>query len=87
MLNEVNRLWSPDLGPICEVGTNECKISSNKHPMNRDGLDFDRGLSNIPEEFVALGALVEDLFGPGEGGRGPDAKVTFVICVFQSGIL
>ena len=34
-----------------------------------------------------MGALVEDLFGPCEGGGGPDAKVTFEICGFQSGIV
>ncbi|CAB3979002.1 Hypothetical predicted protein [Paramuricea clavata] len=55
--------------------------------LNRDGLAFDRGPSNIPEGFVGLGALVEDLFGPCEGGGGPDAKVTFAICGFRSGIL
>ena len=54
------------LGCVCEVGTNKCKIES---PTNRDGLDFDCGPSNIPKGFIGLGALVEDLFGPCEGGH------------------
>ena len=72
------------MGRVCEVGTNEGEIQS---PTNRDGLDFDRGPSNIPEGFVGLGTPVEDLFGPFEGGAGPDAKVTFAICGFERGIL
>ena len=58
---KVNRLWSPDLGRVCKVGTSECKISSS---TNRDGLDFDRRASNIAEGFVGLGALMKDLLGP-----------------------
>ena len=30
---------------------------------------------------------MDDLFGPCEGGGGPDAKVTFAICGFQRGNL
>ena len=26
LLYEVNQLWSPDLGCVCKVGTNKCKI-------------------------------------------------------------
>ena len=60
-LYEVNGLWSPDLGCVYKVGTNECKIQGS---TNRDGLDFDRRPSNISEGFIGLGTLVKDLFGP-----------------------
>ena len=38
----------------------------------RAGFATDRGTSNITEWLAGVGALVEDLFGPSEGRRGPD---------------